>query len=73
MSPSVKFRNNALCGIMGMVLQRIHLFVSHGVNGVLHRPYTDTFLIPAHDVFQSRFSERVVHLEATRATAEFPA
>lgn len=63
-------RRDVLCSDMGVGVQRIHLFASYGTNRALHSPYTDTFLILAHGMFQSR-RPGVVHLKAAGATAEF--
>lgn len=60
-----------LCSIMGVGLQHTHLFASYRKEQALHCPYTDAFFILSHDMFQSRFPERVVHLEAAGTTAEF--
>ena len=54
----------------GVGSQHIHHFTLYK-NWVLDYPYADTFLILAHGMYQSRFPRSVVHLEATRATAEF--
>jgi len=66
-------RSDVLCSIMGVGLQHIHLFASYRKKQALHCPYTDAFFILSQDMFQSRFPERVVHLEAAGATAEFSA
>jgi len=64
-------RSDVLCSITGVGLQHIHLFASYRKKQALHCPYADAFFILSHDMFQSRFPERVVHLEAAGTTAEF--
>lgn len=66
-------RSDVLCSIMGVGLQHTHLFASYRKEQALHCPYTDAFFILSHDMFQSRFPKRVVHLEAAGTTTEFSA